>query len=556
MENRREYERKLFEKRYSEIKNYERLSILEAKKLYNEAMENPNLEIRKRLLNKVIEGTLYIVYKRIEKIMFELFESPVYDIDDFINSYTEYWIKGIYEGILNNKNVSNYLHYFFYSNMLDSLNGLSSENNLEIKSTSRILDKLLPAYIELEKTLKRQPSFKELADYCELSVSMVERYYNYIDKFYNEYYESLINDGDCFEYLLSNNSKKFNMQVFLDSFNNAELSDNYYQPKSMEEAIINKKYLIDLKEKLLEIINDRHNKYNYQKRNAEIFLKFFGFYDENRYSFDDLSNEYHIGRERIRQIIIKYIKYIKPRLKQFDLYRPELLSSTYIKNNIKNKNSYVISMDFKKKQKNIDNNKMKEITKKRNLTNCEHLSRKIDDNHSLQIVKPLVKEVEKKVEVSEDVLRVRRLIEKLKYDDPTTAEYESLAREAIEINPLYIRFVSNKAKCYEELVNICKEKKPNIIIKSYNKTDISINSDSKLVNDNVVKPIIKFSAKELIEKLKNDDPTTAEYELLARKAIEKSRLYIKFVSNKVRCYEELVNICEKAKTLSYKYNNR
>ncbi|MBR2712142.1 MAG: hypothetical protein IKE73_00370 [Bacilli bacterium] len=556
MENRREYERKLFEKRYSEIKNYERLSILEAKKLYNEAMENPNLEIRKRLLNKVIEGTLYIVYKRIEKIMFELFESPVYDIDDFINSYTEYWIKGIYEGILNNKNVSNYLHYFFYSNMLDSLNGLSSENNLEIKSTSRILDKLLPAYIELEKTLKRQPSFKELADYCELSVSMVERYYNYIDKFYNEYYESLINDGDCFEYLLSNNSKKFNMQVFLDSFNNAELSDNYYQPKSMEEAIINKKYLIDLKEKLLEIINDRHNKYNYQKRNAEIFLKFFGFYDENRYSFDDLSKEYHIGRERIRQIIIKYIKYIKPRLKQFDLYRPELLSSTYIKNNIKNKNSYVISMDFKKKQKNIDNNKMKEITKKRNLTNCEHLSRKIDDNHSLQIVKPLVKEVEKKVEVSEDVLRVRRLIEKLKYDDPTTAEYESLAREAIEINPLYIRFVSNKAKCYEELVNICKEKKPNIIIKSYNKTDISINSDSKLVNDNVVKPIIKFSAKELIEKLKNDDPTTAEYELLARKAIEKSRLYIKFVSNKVRCYEELVNICEKAKTLSYKYNNR
>ena len=556
MENRREYERKLFEKRYSEIKNYERLSILEAKKLYNEAMENPNLEIRKRLLNKVIEGTLYIVYKRIEKIMFELFESPVYDIDDFINSYTEYWIKGIYEGILNNKNVSNYLHYFFYSNMLDSLNGLSSENNLEIKSTSRILDKLLPAYIELEKTLKRQPSFKELADYCELSVSMVERYYNYIDKFYNEYYESLINDGDCFEYLLSNNSKKFNMQVFLDSFNNAELSDNYYQPKSMEEAIINKKYLIDLKEKLLEIINDRHNKYNYQKRNAEIFLKFFGFYDENRYSFDDLSKEYHIGRERIRQIIIKYIKYIKPRLKQFDLYRPELLSSTYIKNNIKNKNSYVISMDFKKKQKNIDNNKMKEITKKRNLTNCEHLSRKIDDNHSLQIVKPLVKEVEKKVEVSEDVLRVRRLIEKLKNDDPTTAEYELLAREAIETNPLYIRFVSNKAKCYEELVNICKEKKPNIIIKSYNKTDISINSDSKLVNDNVVKPIIKFSAKELIEKLKNDDPTTAEYELLARKAIEKSRLYIKFVSNKVRCYEELVNICEKAKTLSYKYNNR
>lgn len=80
---------------YKQIENCEQLTIKEAKKILLKARNTNDRKEELEYINRVILGTLYVVYNYIEKHQSIMFFNRSYDIDDIINSFCEEWIKKI-----------------------------------------------------------------------------------------------------------------------------------------------------------------------------------------------------------------------------------------------------------------------------------------------------------------------------------------------------------------------------------------------------------------------------------------------------------------------------
>ena len=88
------------EKWYEEIASMERLKIEEVKELYEKANMVTDINLKKTYMDKIILGTLYVVYDYIKRNDIEVFCSSSFDMDDIISSFNEVWINKIYNGDL------------------------------------------------------------------------------------------------------------------------------------------------------------------------------------------------------------------------------------------------------------------------------------------------------------------------------------------------------------------------------------------------------------------------------------------------------------------------
>ena len=70
---------------YSQISNFKRLKISDAKEIYLKAINESDETLKKEYWDRLITGTLYVVYNYVNKQNFELFQSSSYDMNDVIN---------------------------------------------------------------------------------------------------------------------------------------------------------------------------------------------------------------------------------------------------------------------------------------------------------------------------------------------------------------------------------------------------------------------------------------------------------------------------------------
>lgn len=167
---------------YEQISKYERLSLSQAQELYKEviSLEDPNE--KKKLMNRIILGTLYVVYNYIKNNNLIIFETPSYDIGDIINSYNEIWIKKIYEGeLLNIDTFSNLLNGKF---RYEACVGICGNNN-KLKSQLDIeISDFIPLflqYVEYKNSGSSEPFKPQLNESCKNLSKMlilIENIYN------------------------------------------------------------------------------------------------------------------------------------------------------------------------------------------------------------------------------------------------------------------------------------------------------------------------------------------------------------------------------------------
>lgn len=76
-----------------QISQYDKLKFNEAQELYKKALISRNDELRKMYMDKVILGTLYVLYNYISRNELLIFSSSFYDMNDIISSFVEVWIE-------------------------------------------------------------------------------------------------------------------------------------------------------------------------------------------------------------------------------------------------------------------------------------------------------------------------------------------------------------------------------------------------------------------------------------------------------------------------------
>lgn len=110
---------------YNQIKDYERLNIDEARDLCQKMLGSEG-EIRERYRNKLILGTLYLVYNFVCDSGLTAIKASYFDTDDIISISTEVWIELMDSGILLGENIKYFSFLFsatFYRKIIHQLVG-------------------------------------------------------------------------------------------------------------------------------------------------------------------------------------------------------------------------------------------------------------------------------------------------------------------------------------------------------------------------------------------------------------------------------------------------
>lgn len=279
---------------YDQISNFERLKLEKAKELYIKAINEKDELIKKEYMERLITGTLYVVYNFIKKQGFNILKSSSYDMNDIINTFNEVWINMIYNGEL--LNVDRY-SLLFSTTTINKVYDILHSNQLTFNERFYIsYDCIKECFIEYIQSIRNETE-------CDFS-KLVEKYYNG-----NEYiYKSLIQMIPIFDALSKNidfdnirNSKinkyfKFIFETGLTEPLNVNIEDDSNIERRIIMSIISDDFIkeVDLslkKEKQRQVIHER-----------------FGLDDNNPLTLKEVAAIHGITSERVRQIEIKALR--------------------------------------------------------------------------------------------------------------------------------------------------------------------------------------------------------------------------------------------------------
>ena len=176
-----------------QISQYDKLKFNEAQELYKKALISRNDELRKMYMDKVILGTLYVLYNYISRNELLIFSSSSYDMNDIISSFVEVWIEKIYDGeLLNADSYSSIINRKFCNEVYQKLVDTKLIVNETFGISTDLFASLLYNFIklkneELEFTLndliylvtKDKEEYDYLIKKCNFRImSLLENIYN------------------------------------------------------------------------------------------------------------------------------------------------------------------------------------------------------------------------------------------------------------------------------------------------------------------------------------------------------------------------------------------
>ena len=284
---------------YEQIRNFERLNLSQAQELYKKALITDNMTIKKEYMDKLVVGTLYVVYDFIKRNNIESFTKYSDDIKDIINAFNEEWIKKIYNGeLLKVNSFSDMLNRTYYNKVFDSITGGSFEILAAFEITDDEFVKLFKYYIDYmnEGNMKGFDVYvREKGIEKEFNIPNTERLSKLIPLFEKIYSNTKL--GDPFE-IIDTNLKKYTRLLA-----NAGLMDRINpridSNKDMESDTIKGIDFANL-DKYLDLYLEEDIKKN-------ILFDRFGFRDKPMRACD-VAKKYGITTEKVNDIVRKVLR--------------------------------------------------------------------------------------------------------------------------------------------------------------------------------------------------------------------------------------------------------
>lgn len=284
------------DKWYQEISSIEKLKIDEAKELYKKVKISSDVNTKKIFMDKIILGTLYVVYDYIKRNDIEMFYSSSFDMEDIISSFNEVWINKIYNGdLLRVDSFSNIFTTSFFSEVYKNL----CNDEIVIKEQFGIpiecLTDLLSIYIYLKNSgkdfnkndfISKYMEYNRWFGYSNLDIENVIPLFDKIYKNLNVNNESTLNIArtKIYEFIRI----IINIGMF-DRINNSFYDEVNYEDEVLEK-IYNEKFIEDVN----NILTDEVKK--------SIIYERFGLDGEEPKTLEIVGKIYNLSRERIRQI--------------------------------------------------------------------------------------------------------------------------------------------------------------------------------------------------------------------------------------------------------------
>lgn len=323
-----------------QISQYEPLTIFQSQELYKKIIECDNEKIKKQLRDKLITGTLYVVYNFIETNGYTYMNGISYDMDDIINSAIETWIKKLDSGdILNVDNLKKLLTHDFYKKINENM-GI----NIDIDSKEYLYDirTFIEFVAEYIKMKENNPDIKyiELIEYMKNN----EEYFSLLKRINNNYYElkkyevGLIPRNEYYENWLKKHKNEYDMSSFelLDGIiKSLESKEKVHLPKSILYRLrylaisngidysrrdinnitynnVEKNYdKKELRKTLIDLINNCSGVTDFHKK---LILARTGF-DRDPVTLEEFAKEYGRTKEYARQAEAKMLRKLRTPLR-------------------------------------------------------------------------------------------------------------------------------------------------------------------------------------------------------------------------------------------------
>lgn len=288
------------------ITEYDKLKINEAQELCRKAFETSDETKKKLYMDKVILGTLYVVYNYITKNNLSILSSGAYDKDDIISSFIEIWIQKIYNGDL--LNVDKYSSLFTRTYFNEVYQKLVDKNIIFHEIFGMPIELFAELFNEFLQFKNKGFNF----NYNDLikSISKDEYHYCYLIESYDSsimlMFENIYNNLKCNkDESLDIGITKINdfFKVFIDIGITNSISDDLLDDIDMESNVINKvlfeTFIKDIDDALA---NDRQRKIIHQR---------YGLDDGITKTLEEVAKIHNITRERVRQIEAKCLRRLR-----------------------------------------------------------------------------------------------------------------------------------------------------------------------------------------------------------------------------------------------------
>ncbi len=287
---------------YDLIKENKKLNINEAKELLLKAKETENKEKQKKYLNEVVLGTLYFLYDHLDANVLNILAETDYDIEDIISSFTEEWIKNIYNySLLNVDRFSRLFTKNFYTNLVSNLCGNAYPIGDFTCITSDVFSKIFIDYMQLRNNnhVVSFNDFKEL-----LNKNKIVRDYFYENEaknlyvLFNNIYASIKKDelGEC---NVTETRFDFLKQLLINNALEEGLNDNV-------------SYEIDFIHRVnIEQMHDELNQSRLSKKEKELIKDRYGLNDGKAKSLEEVGKNFSVTRERVRQVEAKAFRKLR-----------------------------------------------------------------------------------------------------------------------------------------------------------------------------------------------------------------------------------------------------
>ena len=293
------------EKWQKKISSIERLKIEETKELYKKANMSSDINIKKIYMDKIILGTLYVVYDYIKRNDIEMFCSFSFDMDDIISSFNEVWINKIYNGdLLKVDSFSNIFTTSFFREVYKNL----CEDEIVIKeqfgiSTECLID-LLSSYIYLKNSGKNFNA-NDLISKCKeynkwfcYGTADVENVIPLLDKIYT----NLNIKNKCTLNIAKTKIYEF-IRVIINIGMFDRLNNNFKDEVNYEDKVIEKIYNEKFKKDVDSVLID--------ERKKSIIHERFGLDTGEPETLEMVGKRHSLTKLRVGQIEAKSLRYLR-----------------------------------------------------------------------------------------------------------------------------------------------------------------------------------------------------------------------------------------------------
>ncbi len=298
-----------------QISQYDKLKFNEAQELYKKALISRNDELRKMYMDKVILGTLYVLYNYISRNELLIFSSSSYDMNDIISSFVEVWIEKIYDGeLLNADSYSSIINRKFCNEVYQKLVDTKLIVNETFGISTDLFASLLYNFIklknnELEFTLndliylvtKDKEEYDYLIKKCNFRImSLLENIYNKLNCNKNNGLDISINKINNF------------LRLFIDIGMTESISGDLLDSENMEETVVNKV--------LFETFSKSIDEGLKSDRQRQVIHQLYGLDDGNTHTLEEVAKLQNITRERVRQIEAKSLRLLRSPSRKIKMY--------------------------------------------------------------------------------------------------------------------------------------------------------------------------------------------------------------------------------------------